>query len=466
MTERSLLRRLIMQSYSDSTKRQRILRNMDERTGQKLSQISARARKDRESKFNNLAHHISPELIELVIKEIPKSSSAGPDGLSRDETLANLDWMLKRRLYQIHKGHYEAEPVRRVNIPKADGGMRPLGVPSIIERGIQGATALVLEQIYEQAFKASSFGFRPERSCHNALATLSHSIVTEGMNFALEVDIRNFFGSLDHGWLLRFLAHRISDPRILDLIRSWLKAGILEGGKYQEAGESGSPQGGSISPILANVYLHYVLDLWFEHVMKRQLRGKARLIRYADDFVIMFERTEDLVLVEKLLKIRLKEFGLEVAEEKTHRTDLRLREREDNDRRHISFLGFEIFKQKTRNGTASRVTFKTQSKRLSRSKQKLKDTMKEIMHWDPQEQCKRINLTLKGHYQYYGFPGNSASLARFHYLTTKMWKQFLVRRSQNSKMNWDKYSALLKQNRLLSPKLHVRYADLAKYVRL
>jgi RNA-directed DNA polymerase len=454
-----------MQSYSDSTKRQRILRNMDVGTGQKLSQISARARNDRDSKFNNLAHHISPDLIQLIIKEIPKTSSAGPDGLSRDETLANLDWMLKRRLYQIHKRCYEAEPVRRVNIPKADGGTRPLGVPSIIERGIQGATALVLEQIYEQVFLTSSFGFRPERGCHNALATLSHSIKHEGMNFALEVDIRDFFGSLDHGWLLRFLAHRISDARILDLIKSWLKAGILEEGKYLEAGESGSPQGGSISPILANIYLHYVLDLWFEHVKKR-LNCKARLIRYADDFVIMFERAEDAVTVEKLLKIRLKEFGLEMAEEKTHRTDLRLREREGNDRRHISFLGFEVFNQKTSSGRGSRVTFKTQSKRLSRSKQKLKETMKEIMHWDPEQQCKRINLTLQGHYQYYGFPGNSASLAKYHCLSVRMWKQFLTRRSQNSKMNWEKYKAHLESRSLILPKLHVRYTDLAKYVRL
>ena len=369
-------------------------------------------------------------------------------------------------MYQIHKRSYKAEPVRRAYIPKSDGSKRPLGVPSIIERGIQGATSIVLEQIYEQDFLNCSLGFRPKRGCHNALATLSHSIWREKMNFALEVDIRDFFGSLNHGWLLRFLAHRISDPRILDLIKSWLKAGVLEDGRHLESTDDGSVQGGSISPLLANVYLHYVLDLWFEHVMKKQLRGKARLIRYADDFVIMFEKAEDIESTEKLLKIRLKEFGLSVAENKTHRTDLRLRQRKGEDRRCISFLGFEVYQEKSRSEKHEKVTFKTQSSRLSRSKLKLKETMKEMMHWNIESQAKQINLTLKGHYNYYGLPGNSKTISKFHYHTIRMWRQHLSRRSQRGQLSWEKFQRILETHKLAPPRLRLGYRDIDQYVML
>ena len=285
------------------------------------ARIAARARSHPKEQFNNLAHHLDYELVEECLAKIRYGSSPGVNGMTVDQARKNLSWILPPLLNQIHQGRYEAPPVRRVYVPKADGKKRPIGVPEVIDRAIQAGVSRILNEIYEQDFLKCSFGFRPNLGCHHALATINELLFKEKLNFALEVDIRDFFGSLDHEWLRKFLSLRIGDRRILKLIDAWLKAGVMEKGKWREM-ITGTPQGGSVSPILANVYLHYVLDLWFEKKIKSQLQGRAHLVRYCDDFVILFKEQEDLEVVRCLLKTRLAQFGLVIAEEKTHVTDL------------------------------------------------------------------------------------------------------------------------------------------------
>ncbi len=287
--------------------------------------IAAKARMNPKEQFNNLIHHLSFELVEECLKKIPRTSAKGSDGMSVAEAQKNLSWLLPPILKQIHEGCYQPPAVRRVYIPKADGKQRPIGIPSVIDRAIQAAMTMILNEIYEQDFLKCSFGFRPALSCHNALATVNSILFRFKMNHVLEVDIQDFFGSLSHEWLGKFLRHRIGDQRVLNLIQGWLKAGVMENGIWQEV-EKGTPQGGSISPLLANIYLHYVLDLWFEKKMRPNFGGRARLVRYADDFCCFFEDGESVNKMKIQLGARLAQFGLTMAEEKTHHSNLGPRE--------------------------------------------------------------------------------------------------------------------------------------------
>ena len=287
----------------------------------KRALIAAKARSQPKAKFVNLMHHLSFDLVRECLEKIPRQSATGGNGVTVESALKNLDWILPPLLQAIHQGRYEAPAVRRVWIPKANGGQRPIGVPEIVDRAIQAAMAKILNEIYEQDFLNCSFGFRPKVGCHHALATINELIQRSAMNFALEVDIRDFFGSLNHEWLRKFLGLRIGDQRVLKLIDAWLAAGVMEKGQWQQM-EKGTPQGGSISPLLSNVYLHYVLDLWFDRKVKGRLGGASHLVRYADDFVILMRNPTDLEEVKTLLTARLAQFGLTIAEEKTHKTDL------------------------------------------------------------------------------------------------------------------------------------------------
>lgn len=428
--------------------------------------IAAKARSQPKEQFNSLLHHLTYELIEESLANISRSSAVGVDEMTVEEARKHLSWLLPPILKQIHEGRYEAPPVRRVYIPKADGKERPIGIPAVIDRAIQAAMATILNEIYEQDFLKSSFGFRPGLSCHHALATINELLYCRKMNHVLEVDIRDFFGSLSHEWLGRFLRHRISDQRVLKLIEAWLKAGVMEEGKWQVA-EQGTPQGGSISPLLANIYLHYVLDLWFEKKIKPKYDGKANLVRYADDFCLFFRHPSAVETMKVLLKARLAQFGLSIAEEKTHATIVGVRENDDtHGRRQITFLRFTIYQSKNRNQTAPKTVFQTQGQRFSRAKTAMKEKILRMRHWPVEQQIKVINAVLRGHFNYYGIAGNAKKLQEFWNLTRREWKHSLSNRSQNGRINWESFKALLDKYPMAFPRLKLSYPQLSTYVRL
>lgn len=281
-----------------------------------LERIAAKARCEPKLRFTSLAHHITRDRVQRNLSKIPKRSAAGVDGQTVEAAKESFGEWIEPMLQSIHRQGYRAPAVRRVYIPKpGKTEKRPLGVPTVSDRALQRSTAEVLSAIYEQDFLPCSFGGRPELSAHHALSTLNEAI--GGLTgWVLEADLKNFFGSLSHEWMLRFIEHRVGDPRLISLIRRWLKAGVLEDGAVHPSDE-GTPQGGSISVLLSNVYLHYVLDLWFERVVKTRLRGEARLVRYIDDFVICFQYRSDALQVEEALRHRLEKFGLTLEPNKT-----------------------------------------------------------------------------------------------------------------------------------------------------
>jgi RNA-directed DNA polymerase len=430
----------------------------------KRAQIAVIARSRPKEIFNNLMHHLTYDLVHECLAKIPNASAPGVDGMTKEVALKNLDWILPPILKTIHQGCYEAPPVRRVYIPKANGGERPLGVPAVIDRAIQAAMAKVLNAIYEQDFLVSSFGFRPKLSCHHALATINELVHGMQQNFVLGVDIRDFFGSLNHEWLSKFLGLRIGDKRVLKLIDAWLKAGVMENGEL-EVKESGTPQGGSISPLLSNIYLHYVLDLWFDRNIKKQLGGKANLIRYADDFSILCQFEPDVSTVKTLLIARLAQFGLVIAEDKTHITNLTPRANAGRDRRRMTFLGFSICRKRSHTGRGWSVMFKTEAKRLTRAKQSMKAKLWRIKHLDIPSQAKIINSLLVGHFNYYGIAGNVQTINRFRNLTIQYWKRCLFRRSQRE-LRWPEFLEILDKHPLKQPVMRVGYAKIRDFVRL
>ena len=271
----------------------------------KLEQIAAKARREPNLRFTSLAHHVTRERVQKNLSQIPQRSAAGVDGQTVEAAKESFEEWIEPMLQSIHRQGYRAPDIRRVYIPKpGKTEKRPLGVPTVSDRALQRSTAEVLSAIYEQDFLPCSFGGRPKLSAHHALATLNEVIAGGMISWVLEADLKNSFGSLSHDWVLRFVEHRVGDPRLISLIRRWLKAGVLEDGAVHPS-EQGTPQGGSISVLLSNLYLHYVLDLWFERVVKGRLRGEARLVRYIDDFVICFQYRSDAIRVQDALRLRL-----------------------------------------------------------------------------------------------------------------------------------------------------------------
>jgi group II intron reverse transcriptase/maturase len=278
--------------------------------------VDAAARAAVQTRFTALLHHIDAAALERAFRRQKRQASAGVDGITVADYEQNLEANLQDLCARIHTGRYRPQPVRRVYIPKTDGGRRPLGVPILEDKIVQGAVAEVLSAIYEVDFLGFSYGFRPGRNPHQALSSLRTAIMSQRVNWVLDADIRNFFGSVDHEWMLRMLAHRIADPRVLRLIRMWLEAGILESNEWHET-ERGTPQGAGISPLLANIFLHYALDLWAHQWRRRHARGRVSVVRYADDFVMGFESAGDAQRMVVDQKDRLAKFGLSFHEDKT-----------------------------------------------------------------------------------------------------------------------------------------------------
>jgi group II intron reverse transcriptase/maturase len=368
-------------------------------------------------------------------------------------------------LQSVHRQSYRAPPIRRVYIPKpGKQEKRPLGVPSVADRALQRSVSEVLSAIYEQDFLPCSFGGRPELSAHKALATLNEIIAGRKVGWVLEADLKNFFGSLDHGWLLRFVELRVGDPRIISLIRRWLKAGIMEDGEIH-ANTEGTPQGGSISVLLSNLYLHYVLDLWFTKVVKTHLQGEAYLVRYIDDFVICFQYRSDAMRVQQVLSKRLAKFGLALEPNKTKLVEFgRFADRHAQKRGRkrpetLYFLGFTIYCTRNLKGNYQ-VGFRTEKSRLRRSIMKLSELMRRIRHLPVKEQVINLNRVLRGHYAYYGIAGNFRALKKVYRNVERCWRKMLGSRNREGQVTWDVFLKIKTCYPLQQPKLVLPYPRL------
>ena len=339
-----------------------------------------------------------------------------------------------------------------------------MGVPWVADRALQRSAAQVLSAIYEQDFLTCSFGGRPGRGAHQALASLHEVISGRKVEWVLEADLKNFFGSLSHEWMLRFVEHRGGDPRLINLIRRWRKASILEDGEVH-ANEEGTPQGGSISVLLSNVYLHYVLDLWFERVVKPRLRGEAYMVRYLDDFVLCFQYRADALRVQKALCQRLGKFGLTLESSKTKLVEFgRFAQRHASKRGRkrpetIYFLGFTLYCTHNQKGNF-RVGLRTEKSRLRRALMRLPDQMRRMRHWSIWEQTECLNQMLRGHYAYYGIAGNIRALQRVHRAVERYWRKMLSSRSWHGEVGWKQFQQIKERFPLLRPKLYLPYSEL------
>ena len=430
-----------------------------------LERITAKARSEPKLRFTTLAHHVTRERVWENLCQIPKDSSPGVDGQTVPEAKESFGEWIEAMLQSMHRQGYQAPDIRRVYIPKpGKQEKRPLGVPCVADRALQRSVAQVLSAIYEQDFLSCSFGGRPGRGAHKALATL-HEVISGGkVEWVLEADLKNFFGSLSHEWMLRFVEHRVGDPRLFSLIRRWLKANVLEDGKLQ-ANEEGTPQGGSISVLLSNLYLHYVLDLWFERVAKSRLRGKAYLVRYIDDFVLCFQYREDALRVQDALRKRLGKFGLTLEPKKTKLVEFgrfaqkwaskRGRKRPET----IYFLGFTLYCTRNRKGNF-RIGLRTEKSRLRRAILRFQEQMRRLRHSSLQEQADHLNQMLRGHYAYYGMASNIRALRKVHRAVEHYWRKMLSSRSWKGTVYWTKFQEIKERFPLLQPKLHLPYGVL------
>ncbi len=409
----------------------------------RLQRVARLAREMPQGVLTTLAHHIDLALLLEAYRRTRKDGAAGVDGQTAREYAEDLEGNLRRLRDRAKSGTYRAPPVRRVHIPKGDGRRtRPIGVPSFEDKVLQRAVAMVLEAVYEQDFRDCSYGFRPGRSAHQALEVLWRRLMAVGGGWVLELDIEDFFGSLDRRQLREILRHRVRDGVLLRLIGKWLHAGVLEDGSLTYP-DAGTPQGGVISPLLANVYLHEVLDAWFEDVVRPRLRGAAHLVRFADDAVIVFACEDDARRVAGVLPKRMARYGLRLHPEKTR---LRRFRRPRSGRREdrpgaFDFLGFTHYWGRSRRGRPV-VRRKTARDRFTRSLRAVRGWCRTHRHRPLAEQQQALARKLHGHDAYYGLSGNAPALARFHYEVTRVWRHWLGRRSRAARMTWERFARL------------------------
>jgi RNA-directed DNA polymerase len=431
-----------------------------------LERIAAKARCEPKLRFTSLAHHITEDRVWRSLCQIPERSAPGVDGQNVPEVKESFEGWIGAMLQSVHRQGYRAPDIRRVYIPKpGKQEKRPLGVPTVSDRALQRSTAEVMSAIYEQDFLPCSFGGRPGLGAHHALATLTEVIAGSKVGWVLEADLKNFFGSLDHSWILQLVQHRIGDPRLISLIRRWLKAGVLEDGVVTPSG-MGTPQGGSISVLLSNIYLHYVLDLWFERVAKPRLRGEAYLVRYIDDFVVCFQYRDDALRFQNALGKRLGKFGLTLEPTKTKLVEFgrfAQRHASKNGRMRpetIYFLGFTLYCTRNRKGNF-KVGMRTEKSCLRRSLLSLQGKMREIRHLTIGQQVDELNDALRGHYAYYGVAGNIRALQRVYRHVERYWRKMLCSRSWAGRhFTWADFNRLKERVSLLQPKLRLPYRAL------
>lgn len=409
----------------------------------KQQRIAELARERPQESFTSLNHYLDMEWLTEAVNRVRADSAPGIDGQTLGQYRLGLEDKLGDLLHRAKSGSYVAPPVKRVYIPKEGKETRPIGMPVIEEKVLQRAVVMLLEPIYEQDFKPFSYGFRPGRSAHQALEWLWRQIMSQNTRWILDVDIRKFFDTLAHAHLREILRHRVKDGVILRLIGKWLKAGIMEKGQLTYPQE-GTPQGGVVSPLLSNIYLHEVLDCWWEQMVKPVLRGKAFLIRYADDFVMGFELRSDAERVYRVIFKRFEKFGLNLHPEKTRLVPFGPPEDGCVEQSGtFDFLGFTHYWDRSRKGRWY-VRRQTSRKRLNRALNRMNEWFRENRHQTLRYQVEKLGLKLKGHFGYYGITGNLPRLKEFRWQLIRQWRYWLNRRDrQHGSMTWERMHRLL-----------------------
>jgi RNA-directed DNA polymerase len=413
---------------------------------QALERIRQVARHKKEERFTALLHHLTIDLLEEAFDELKPDAAPGVDGLTWQDYAADLERNLEDLHARVHRGAYRALPSRRRYIPKPDGRQRPLAVAALEDKIVQRATAAVLNAIYEEDFLGFSYGFRPGRGTHDALDALVVGIDSRKVSWILDADIRSFFDTVSQEWLIRFVEHRIGDPRIIRLIRKWLKAGVIEDGSVTVS-DRGTGQGAVVSPLLANIYLHYVLDLWAERWRRREATGDMIIVRYADDFIVGFEHEADARRFLDAMRDRLHEFSLSLHPDKTRLIEFGRFAAANRKRRGagkpetFDFLGFTFICGKSRRGKFL-VKRKTRRDRMQAKLRAIKEELRRRMHQPIPRTGQWLGQVVKGYFRYFAVPTNSRALAAFRAEITRLWWQYIRRRSQRGGLTWDRMKQL------------------------
>ena len=420
-----------------------------ERVQSALGRVRQVAVREKKLKFTSLMHHIaSVDTLREAYFSLKRNASAGIDGITWRHYGEDLEAYLDDLSTRLKRGTYRAKPVKRSYIPKADGSQRPLGVPVLEDKIVQYATVLVLDAIYETDFLGFSYGYRPGRSQHKCLDALYVGILTKKVNWIIDADIRGFFDTLNHEWLIKFIEHRIGDSRVVRLTRKWIKAGVMEQGNWQ-AVEEGTPQGGVVSPLLSNIFLHYVFDLWIHHWRQSQAHGNVIVVRWADDFVIGFQNKAEANRCLTELKQRFSDFGLTLHPEKTRLLEfgpfaVEHRQKQNQGRPEtFDFLGFTHVCGKKRSNGMFTVVRVTARKRMSRKFQEIKAELRKRMHEPIVQQGKWLGSVVGGHIRYYGVPTNERAIVRFRFQIGRYWHHALKRRGTGRGVLWKRMYRLI-----------------------
>jgi group II intron reverse transcriptase/maturase len=431
-----------------------------------LERIRQIARQRKKEKFTALMHHINLDLLETEFYALKGQAAAGVDGLTWRDYEVELKENLQALHARVHQGTYRPLPSRRVYIPKPDGRQRPIAVAALEDKIVQRATATVLNAIYEADFIGFSYGFRPGRGAHDAMDALVVGLESRKVSFVVDADIRSFFDTVDQKWLIRFVEHRIGDKRIIRLIRKWLRAGVLEEGRVKVS-EVGTAQGAVISPLLANIYLHYVLDLWCVRWRRREATGDMIVVRYADDFIVGFEHERDARRFLEMLGERLREFALTLHPEKTRLIEFGRHAAENRKRRGLGkpetfdFLGMTFICGKTRRGNYQ-VKRKSRRDRRRAKLKEIEQALRRRMHQPIPEQGRWLGRVVKGYFNYHAVPTNGSSLSTFLFCVADLWRRVLRRRSQKDRTKWTRIKELvsefLPKPRILHPWPDKRFA--------
>lgn len=403
-------------------------------------------------KVQNLMKYVNENTLKEMYRRQPKNKAVGIDGMTKEMYGEHLEDNIDKLIHDMKQFSYRPYPVRKTYIPKGNGKLRGLGIPSFEDKMVQGVFKEILEAIYETKFLDSSFGFRPNRGCHDAIQRINKHIMADKVNYIIDADIKGFFDNLDHEWLMKFLEHDIADKNFLRYIKRFLIGGVMEDGKKLET-DKGTVQGGLISPVLANVYLHYVLDLWFEY-MKKEFRGEMYLVRYADDFVCMFQYEKEAQEFYKLLIERLRKFNLEIAEDKSRILPFG---RYKGTKESFDFLGFTHINGKSHWGKYC-VIHRTSKKKLKQKREAAKQWLREHMHESIPETIRKLNKKMIGHYRYYGIYGNFIGLKKFYQYVKQQLYFTKRRRDQSLWLTWKKMGQILKVYPIASPKIYITSA--------